>query len=586
MPFRPRPAHLGAILAFLLLAGLVYRFGVDVLVLDQWSLVRDVEASYTGELALSDLLRPHNGHRIAFPRLILVGLARLTGWNARAEMGLTLLLAIGIYLIFARQGAALLRQHGVEPDWRLFTGIGIAVFSLNQWESWQWGIMMHVFLELLAVALGLMLLTRAPLRPAAFCGAVALGVVATLSQGSGLVYWGVGALVLAVRWQRAWWPSGRLGLWLLATAATGHLYLRGLVDNARPADSSGYVLAHPLEGLYFFFSFLGAPVVSFAGASHPPRDVGAGLAAGLLGVGLLIYLGFVLWRRWRVAPEHLLFFYALALHSAGAAVLTAIARTHRGLEVAFSSRYMTLSTPLWIGVLVLVLLVSALAMRQGVPPRRRLLLRAVPLLLMALMVASSLQGLPRFPSRQQTLEAARAALRRGGPETLLQRLHPNLEGFAYWGGVLRERQLSVFRPAVAKQPLPGLPIPLQHFGQELVLGANLPSFRAGKEVKVAVRVTNPTDEIWPARGEGLDAYAVRLSYHWLDATGRMVEFDGLRTGLPHDLGPGASTTLRAKIRAPARPGSYQLQLTMLQEGVRWFDGAGAAPLEARITVGE
>ena len=44
--------------------------------------------AFRGGLTLADLFEPHNEHRIFFPRLLFILLARLTGWNVRAEMGL------------------------------------------------------------------------------------------------------------------------------------------------------------------------------------------------------------------------------------------------------------------------------------------------------------------------------------------------------------------------------------------------------------------------------------------------------------------------------------------------------------------
>ena len=56
---------------------------------------------------------------------------------------------------------------------------------------------------------------------------------------------------------------------------------------------------------------------------------------------------------------------------------------------------------------------------------------------------------------------------------------------------------------------------------------------------------------------------MNLAYHWLDRKRQMVVFDGLRTPLPRDLGPGESVTLRATIRAPEKAGEYLLHMTMI-----------------------
>jgi len=82
-------------------------------------------------------------------------------------------------------------------------------------------------------------------------------------------------------------------------------------------------------------------------------------------------------------------------------------------------------------------------------------------------------------------------------------------------------------------------------------------------------------------------WPVALSYHWVDAdTGRIVERDGRRTPLPADLPAGASATLRAAIRAPARPGRYLLWWDMVQEEITWFSARGDAGWREPVLVGD
>jgi hypothetical protein len=95
---------------------------------------------------------------------------------------------------------------------------------------------------------------------------------------------------------------------------------------------------------------------------------------------------------------------------------------------------------------------------------------------------------------------------------------------------------------------------------------------AGTLNSVDVTVRNTGELPWPAGG----ANPVRLAYHWFDASGRLVVWDGERTSLPTDLAPGTqnsdgqSATLHATVRAPATPGQYFLVFDMVQDGVAWF----------------
>ena len=97
---------------------------------------------------------------------------------------------------------------------------------------------------------------------------------------------------------------------------------------------------------------------------------------------------------------------------------------------------------------------------------------------------------------------------------------------------------------------------------------------------VTCRVTNRT-----AQRLGSDPPApVRLSYHWLEPEGNVALFEGLRTQLEPFLASGASGIYQLKILAPRAPGAYRLALTLVQEGVRWFDELTPAALAERLFV--
>lgn len=51
----------------------------------------------------------------------------------------------------------------------------------------------------------------------------------------------------------------------------------------------------------------------------------------------------------------------------------------------------------------------------------------------------------------------------------------------------------------------------------------------------------------------------------------MVVFNGERTKLPYSLPPEQSLALQATIKIPNQLGRYKLVLTMVQEGIAWFD---------------
>jgi hypothetical protein len=107
---------------------------------------------------------------------------------------------------------------------------------------------------------------------------------------------------------------------------------------------------------------------------------------------------------------------------------------------------------------------------------------------------------------------------------------------------------------------------------------------AGETVLADVTIKNASTKTWPSKPNQRGRNAVNLSYHWLDRKRQMVVFDGLRTPLPRDLGPGESVTLRAAIRAPEKAGEYLLHVTMVQEGVAWFSESDGGHLSIPVSV--
>ena len=76
---------------------------------------------------------------------------------------------------------------------------------------------------------------------------------------------------------------------------------------------------------------------------------------------------------------------------------------------------------------------------------------------------------------------------------------------------------------------------------------------------------------------------VFASYHWRTPSGEVVEYDGIRTPLPASLPPGASQVVPVHVLAPAEPGTYELELDLVHEGVRWFERGPRITVEVVAT---
>src|ERR1035438_4142148 len=172
------------ILALLPLAFLIWvvvQYAVVVPYLDQWELVPLLEKTYHGNLTFSDLWAQHNEHRLIFPQIIMLLLARLTRWNIHYELAVNIILALGIFTVFLHQVKITGRKLGLAGLPGAIPAVSLIVFSISQYQNWLWGWQLQMLLNLLAVVVGIVLLANDTFRWWKFAAAASLGIVATYS---------------------------------------------------------------------------------------------------------------------------------------------------------------------------------------------------------------------------------------------------------------------------------------------------------------------------------------------------------------------------------------------------------------------
>ena len=101
----------------------------------------------------------------------------------------------------------------------------------------------------------------------------------------------------------------------------------------------------------------------------------------------------------------------------------------------------------------------------------------------------------------------------------------------------------------------------------------------GLKTTVPVTVTNTGSSSWQAGGVPV----VDLGTHWYQS-GALVQWDGARTPLTGNVGPGQSVALAAVVEAPAAHGMYELRFDLALEGISWFSGKGVRPGITSVTV--
>ena len=99
----------------------------------------------------------------------------------------------------------------------------------------------------------------------------------------------------------------------------------------------------------------------------------------------------------------------------------------------------------------------------------------------------------------------------------------------------------------------------------VALSATLPrELTTGSWHEVTCRIEN----LGPAFLVSAPPHPVHISYRWV--AGSSIE-EGERTRLPQSIAPRASAECYLGLRTPAIPGLYELRVTLVQEGVAWFD---------------
>lgn len=133
-------------------------------------------------------------------------------------------------------------------------------------------------------------------------------------------------------------------------------------------------------------------------------------------------------------------------------------------------------------------------------------------------------------------------------------------------------------PALFPNAVPGQ---VRHEGSIEVLEAPA-KVLPGSTFGIRARISNRSGTTW---GQG--AHPVFASYHWLEKTGAMALFEGIRTTLgtnAEGLPSNTSSEVIMSIVAPLQEGSFLLQPTLVQEGIAWFDGSALSASPSTIVV--
>jgi 2-polyprenyl-3-methyl-5-hydroxy-6-metoxy-1,4-benzoquinol methylase len=117
---------------------------------------------------------------------------------------------------------------------------------------------------------------------------------------------------------------------------------------------------------------------------------------------------------------------------------------------------------------------------------------------------------------------------------------------------------------------------------QLQIKNNIPSVTVNQQFSLAIQIDNTGS----AQFASLAPYPVHISYHWLDRSGNIVEFDGIRSQIVPPLYGHSTREFDVTIVAPKNEGEYILQLTLVQENKFWFEEIiPNLPVELKFCIG-
>ena len=398
--------------------GYVVHFGSDVPYWDDWNMVDAITGAQP--VTLEWLWSDYGGHRVPLPRLILLGLYKLTGTDFRAGMyfsvaGLAATAAALIWASARMRGGRVSVTDAVLP---------LLLLHWGHFENLLWSWQLPFVLAVALVCAVLAVIAAYGLVPVPKAGVIlaALGIVILpLSDVPGMVYapalacWLATIGVVAYRDHRRGYA---VLLWAAAMFALTWviLYFRGYPHHYVPLVPVS--VAHWRElfrtSIRFVAGGIGPAVEELAPAVRA--------AAAVLVLATAAALGWAAVRRDR--SPHLA--YGLLLFFAGSACLVAAFAAGR-LNAGFQGRYFTLATPIWCAAFLAWRLCVGSAVARG----------AEVGLLAAVLIATPLNyraGLRYARNYHERMERFRADMLAGlTPGELVARHVGSLYPCPWWG---------------------------------------------------------------------------------------------------------------------------------------------------------
>jgi len=387
-----------------------------------------------GAFTLEYLFRPHNEHRKAAVRLVILGLGLMTRWNNRVEAFAHWALMAGtallLYRLFRRDTALDSRP----PPIVWFIPIAALLASPRSYDALLGDGFPH-YLSILGIVGALGTLVFAPLSPARLAGAIAFGLLASFSLSNGLLIWPVGVLVLLadtrVSGTRRSWRYA--AVWGAAGVATIVGYFIGYKDPGNHS-SPWLVVQHPTIAITHYLYGNGSSL-----APEPHSALVFGAIVLVLAIACLLLVAADWWWR-RLRPP--LGAWLIVMVLVGTVMIT-LNRAGFGTRQALESRYTAMLVLGPIGVYWCV--VARRASLLGESLRGALAISIATILAIGYLAASldAWTIAPYWYSRKAWMSYLMYSAKYQ-PTSVLEKLYPNGEHARIYSAAMERMHFNVF----------------------------------------------------------------------------------------------------------------------------------------------
>ena len=306
----------------------VYRYGITVPFWDEWEFVPVLEKFHNHTLTLADFWAQHNEHRIFFPKIMMLLMARTFGWNIFLELCVNIILAlINLYFLFSLLDAT--QESKNNPIIKnLFS---LLIFSMAQYENWSWGWTIQIYMSMTGIIAAIWAINKLQGQMGGLIVAICAAVFANYSFGAGLLIWPSVLFMLILQKK---WKLKHISIWIIAGIVTVVFYY--YKHTGSTLDTSIlYILHHPVLFAEYVLGYLGSPLALSLSTAIP-------ISLILIIIIILSLLDIKKLNKDRLSK--MVPWMAFCIFVFLSACLTAVARVGFGVKQSMSSRYTTIST--------------------------------------------------------------------------------------------------------------------------------------------------------------------------------------------------------------------------------------------------